>query len=503
MASLYDNAPLLPLVCSLALGVVFGQWLQPSVGLCGAAGLVLCLLSLVLRSDGSVLCLTVAALFLGMLRGSGARPTPPPVEGRAVWAVRIESAGLGESSSAATLVRAWHPGPHRAAPDPHWTGRVPARVHGLVGEAGRSPRRGDLWLFRGRLLPPNERRQEPMVLAEGVGTSHLLEAGDRPFRRSVDAALHRVRGRVRHGLARAAPPSSYPLFAGLLLGERKDIPSPTREAFARTGTAHLIAISGLHVGLFAWVLGRVAARVSRGLLWWLARDRAVAGFGRCAAPTVSALAATGYVLLAGAPMSARRALVMVLALLLAQVLDRRVSAWNVLAAAVGGVLLLDPAATGDLGFQLSVVSVAGLIASASSPASTPSGLRRAGRVLGSSLRASAATWIATAPLCALVWGRLPVAGLWVNVVAIPLLGLGTVPLVLCGGLAAALHPPAGAPLLHLAALPARWGLDFVAWAAAPQRAPQLLWSPSESVVVAVYVLGLCLLALLKKPVEVP
>ncbi|MEE2828920.1 MAG: ComEC/Rec2 family competence protein [Myxococcota bacterium] len=114
--------------------------------------------------------------------------------------------------------------------------------------------------------------------------------------------------------------------------------------------------------------------------------------------------------------------------------------------------------------------------------------------LSSSVQISAATTLMTAPLCALIWGRVPLAGLWVNLVAIPLLGMATVPPLVVGAAAGLLSPALAVLPLQLAALPARTGLLLVEIGARPELSPLIYWEPREWQVLALY--GTLLAALL-------
>ena len=92
------------------------------------------------------------------------------------------------------------------------------------------------------------------------------------------------------------------------------------------------------------------------------------------------------------------------------------------------------------------------------------------------------------------FGRVAVAGLWVNPVVIPLLGSLCLPPLLAGSLLAGLHPPLGEPLLWLAAQPAALGSLLVNWSASPQRSPMLVASLGGAEVIAIYLLAAAIFA---------
>lgn len=371
---------------------------------------------------------------------------------------------------------------------------------------GTRAERGDRWLVRGRLAEDRRSGGPLLFLSGGAPTAHLLSRGaswSLPAGKLLDRAVGALQGNFRRTIDLHASDEVNGLFKALALGDRSGIPPGLREVFARTGTSHLLAISGLHVGLLAGVVLAGVRLILRSVLWALWRSGAERGWGR-SLPILAGVAVAGsYVLVAGAPVSGRRALAMLAVVAVASLAHRRASGWNVLAAAALLVLFFDPDALRQLGFQLSVVSVASLVAT--SP-SGPSRLPRSSppvRFIAGALRASAATALATGPLCALVWGRVPLAGLWVNVPAIFLLGVATVPLVLLGSVLGLVSDALAAPVLALAALPASLGLDLVSWSAASSRSPVILWSPEPRTVILLYLSAGILVALWRSRLVAP
>jgi competence protein ComEC len=204
-----------------------------------------------------------------------------------------------------------------------------------------------------------------------------------------------------------------PVAASLLLAQRAGLDPELRERFARAGLSHLLAISGLHVGLLAGImllLGR-AARLSR-------RGAAIAA----AAGTVA------YVALIGAPDSAVRAALQILLVLAARAVQRPTRTESLIAAAALALLVADPGALLRPGFQLSFAGVSGILL-LRRPLLARLGLirrrrvagRRVGAWLADGLATSAAATLATAPVVAWHFGRVPVVGVLANLVAIPLL----------------------------------------------------------------------------------
>ncbi len=368
-----------------------------------------------------------------------------------------------------------------------WAGTPPSEAVPLtVGRAELyGPRAALADLGRGSVLVTRARvwnRVDRTSVSVVSGAPVVLEVARPPplLGRFVGAARHRI----ALGLGRTAPPDLHGLFVALVLGERGGLDAATREHFARTGTAHLLAISGLHVGACMLLFWRVAA----GALSYLPSAWTAGGLPTRLGAIVGLASAASYVAVAGSPVSGRRALVMATVVALAFVLRRRVSPWNALAAACLCVLWVDPASAYAVGFQLSVLSVGGLLAWAhwSSIDGPRHWLTSTARVLAGLLWTGVIGTLATAPLVACIWGRVPLAGLWVNTAAVPLLGAGTVPPLLVGAALGGVSPVLGAPFVWLATWPARLGLGAVATLADPAVAPVISWRPAPIAIWALY-----------------
>lgn len=252
----------------------------------------------------------------------------------------------------------------------------------------------------------------------------------RLLQRFRDRQLVRLRGRF--------PPEVAALIAALTLGDRSGL-GGLRDTFTDAGLAHLLAISGLHVGLVAAYLFFLAHLAARYLLplrvlaegrWW-AHPQAIA----------AAAAGTGvlfYTILAGAQVSTVRAAIMVTAALVAPLLGRRGRPARTVALAALALLAVWPQAIGLASFQLSFAAVVAICLAARGRGRATGLAAR----LGLALRFTAAAWAATAPLAWLHFGRLAPAGLATSVVAIPWLALLLLPAAL---LAIAL--PASLPVI--------------------------------------------------------
>lgn len=134
------------------------------------------------------------------------------------------------------------------------------------------------------------------------------------------------------------------LVRALALGDTGALPDRWLRALRRAGLGHLVAVSGLHVGLVATVA------------WWLG-----ARWRRIARTTVAAVLVAAYALVAGGRPSVERAAIAALLALAAQLLGRPPAAANSLAGAALGLSLLDPSLWLDTGFRMTVGATAGLL----------------------------------------------------------------------------------------------------------------------------------------------
>lgn len=158
-------------------------------------------------------------------------------------------------------------------------------------------------------------------------------------------ALYRFKAHAWHTLLRMMTEPQASLLAGILLGIESGIPRSLQEAFAATGTSHIVAISGFNISIIAGVLASLARRVGRGRgEFWLAAGGIAL-----------------YTVLVGASASVVRAALMGSVTLAARAMDRRLHGSTSLAAAALLMAVLDAYVWWDAGFLLSLSATAGLL----------------------------------------------------------------------------------------------------------------------------------------------
>ena len=251
------------------------------------------------------------------------------------------------------------------------------------------------------------------------------------------------RARLGRGLDRAFGRNAA-LARALLIADTRSLDPTVRDRYAAAGLVHVLSISGLHVAIIALAVELLcrAARLPP----------------RAASVTTMALVAT-YVAVIGAPAPAVRSAVMLGVTALCRLLQRNTSPWASLAIG-GGVPLLAPRTVVDLGWQLSVLGMAGLVASGALARRwirTGRGTWRA--QLTRALLASVVACVVTGPLVAWHFGRLSLVAPVANLLASPIIAVLQPTLFL----ALALTPvPALERFAADAAAPMLWALDVVA-----------------------------------------
>jgi competence protein ComEC len=239
---------------------------------------------------------------------------------------------------------------------------------------------------------------------------------------------------------------ALPLVQALVIGDRSGFGQDDWDVLTRTGTNHLVAISGLHVGLIA---GAIFLLVR--WLWSRSARLTVALAAPRAAAIGGMIASLGYAGLAGFSISTQRALVMIAVVFAALVWQRTLRPYHALVLALVGVLLVDPSAVLSPGFWLSFGAVAALLFSL--------GHRLPSRDLWTRWgRAQWAVGIGLLPLLFLLFGRASLVAPPVNLVAVPVFSLILLPLVLATSLLSLIPGLGSVP-----AWPLQWTAHLLGW----------------------------------------
>lgn len=280
------------------------------------------------------------------------------------------------------------------------------------------------------------RRGQP-VTAHVRAESLVASSAPSPWRRWLQTR-HRALSRDTFAIAGSSREAAA-LLLTLSAGERAELGDELEDTFARSGLAHVLSVSGLHVAALAFALF-AAMRWLLSRRNWFRRSDPRAWAAPLALPMVWA-----YVLFTGWQAPAVRSGLMCSLVLGAWVLRRRSDALNAVFVALLGMMAVDPPAPFDLSVQLSFVAVLSLVllaptVRAAIPVGSPSPATQAGWSLRwrrwreaalQTFAASVAVTLTSAPIIAAAFQRVSFAGLVSNVVTLPLSGLLT--LIAAGG----------------------------------------------------------------------
>jgi competence protein ComEC len=344
--------------------------------------------------------------------------------------------------------------------------------------------------------PRNPGASDQRARLVAVGVSLLADGLLPPVRVAAPSPLAWLeRGRQRFAeAAERLPAREASVIRAIGTGDRGALDAATNESFIRSGLAHVLAVSGLHLVV-------VAAGLERVLRWLLLRSGRLSERlePRRAAAALALPATLLYAVATGAGFSVIRAAVAAGSIFAGTVFDREGSPANALGLAALACLGAEPGALLDPSLQLSLASVAGLVALAGPlrgalpVARAAPGTWRARLLepLLSGLCATVAASLATAPILALQFRRLPALGLLANLAGIPI-GTALTATTALAAVVAAISPLLALPLLWLSWPLARGLLLVSDLAAAPAFAVVGVASPGPPL--AMLAIALVLLA---------
>ena len=447
--------PWVPVLFAGGIGCYFALTWEPGRGVWAGVGAALAVLLALgwWRADAWRLVITGLILALAGFSVAGLRAHSVaetvlgyryygPVEGRIVAIDRSASDAVRLTLDRVRL---------KGLPPARTPARVRIALHGVQGYLAPEP--GLAVIATAHLSPPGGavepggfdfRRQAWFQRLGAVGYTRVPVLAYAPHEgREASLAVYRLRMRISAAVQEALPAPVGGFAAAITTGDRSGIDRAVLEALRASNLAHLLAISGLHMGLltgFVFAALRLGlAAVPGAALHWPIRKIAAG----------AALAAgSAYLALSGGNVATERAFVMVAVMFAAILVDRRAVTLRSVAVAAMIVLTLRPEALYGPGFQMSFAATTALVAAYGglrghqwSPSRWPFWLRLVGGVALSSFVAG----MATAPISAAHFNQVPHYGLVANIVSVPLMGAVIIP----GAVLAALLAPLGLSWLGL------------------------------------------------------
>jgi competence protein ComEC len=333
----------------------------------------------------------------------------------------------------------------------------PTRGKIRVTVRGRGPEiaKGDRVVFRSRLRRPRNfnnpggfNYQRYMAFKGIRRTAYTRGNRLQVVQKNVPAGLPDRLNQARRAMAAlidtAGQRPSTAVLKALIIGDRAGISSALRNQFNRAGVGHILAISGLHIGIVATVsffLFQRCLRFVRPLLWraWTHKGAAI----------LSLFPVCIYGLISGMSPSTQRAVIMVCAFLLTFVVERERDALNILALAAFIILMVHPPSLFSISFQLSFMAVLSILYGmdrigqarpSDKPHATGGRDLQVRRKLVAFFLVSVFAICGTLPLVMMYFNQISLIGLMANFMIVPLVGFGVIP---CGLLALFVYPFSG------------------------------------------------------------
>lgn len=466
----FEQWPLwVPVLLGLGIGLYFALPVEPYLGVTSGTfvfcliAVALCRRNVSLFVPASILALIFAGLTLAHFRAEYvAAPVLQEETGALGVEGRVRSIELLESNAYRVLI-------DRLSLSGIPSSDTPDRIRLVVRTKGAIPMAGDRIRTRAVIVPPSGpvmpgafdfSRQAWFMRLGGVGyaiasidiVSGVADANPEAYWQRIERYRLRMTQRIRNVLDGDAGA----VAAALMTGQRRLIPERIVEDLRIAGLAHLLAISGLHIGLLAGVAffvvrAALALVPSIALRWPIKKWAAAAAIG----------VALFYALVSGTSIPTQRAFAMTSLVLLGVILDRRAITMRLVALVATALLVVTPEVLIHVGFQMSFAAVVALVA-------TYEALRGRrwmaqdgtlwGRVRFYFLALVVTTLVsdfAIASFAAFHFNRVASFSLISNMLAVPVMGLWVMPLAFF----AFCLMPFGLEVLALK--PMAWGIDAV------------------------------------------
>ena len=304
--------------------------------------------------------------------------------------------------------------------DRRWSYSPMAMDHGSGQQKDKKLNFGDRIIIRGapkaigKPANPKEFDYAGYMSRRNIFWQHWVNESDiikaLPYKGvSINQQKHAIRARLQQAISsHLRPVESQEIAGAMLLGDRGGVSDDLEDSFARSGTMHILAVSGLHLGILYWLLLQLIGPWRRHfILKWLFI-------------LISLLALWSFALITGLAASTQRAAIMFSILLLGNTLKKDSNSVNALGVSALIILWVEPHQLYSVGFQLSYMALAGILYLQPLIARWWQVQNRALKYFWELISVSLAAQVAVLPLTVYYFHQFPVYFLLSNLLLIPL-----------------------------------------------------------------------------------
>ena len=288
---------------------------------------------------------------------------------------------------------------------------------------------GDVWNFKVRLKPPHGMQNpggfdyEKWLYQKGIHATGYVRESKQNRKLAVNHwTLDALRGQLYNIIEQIPDRQFTGIIQALTIGQKNNINQQQWAVLRQSGTSHLMAISGLHIGLIATMVFWVFRYLSPA---WMLKHISAQQF----AAFMSLLCALAYALLAGFSIPTQRAFIMLCVIMFALMMKRPAFSINTLALSLIAVLIMSPLSVLSVGFWLSYMAVCIIAIITSARSGRPSG-RLALWLYG--LRVQWLIALSMLPVSVLLFQQGSLVSPLANMLVIPVVTLIVVPLAMLG-----------------------------------------------------------------------
>lgn len=335
--------------------------------------------------------------------------------------------------------------------------RIPARTRVTWFDPPQSPEFGDIWALEVRLRRPRGNSNpglfslEDWAFREKLGATGYVVGGPRN-QLLEQHTLSGVDAYRRDFVRRVEEPGGafHPVLAAIGVGSRHLLSRADWDRYAKTGTSHLMAISGLHIGL--------AAAAAFGLFVFLSGRGRFRGNHLDQATLAGLATAAAYACVSGLAVPSQRAMITLALAAVAMLSRRRPVPARIVAVAAMAIFFADPVSTLTPGFNLSFAAVTVLLVCSviyTGPVHSAGCLRKPITVVQKLVSLQLGLLLGLMPLTILYFQRVTLLAPLANLMTVPVFSLVTVPLTLASMAADPFSHSASAILIRLSAASVR------------------------------------------------